>query len=86
MDSAEFRERVKQEQGRGTIRSHVGPWLLPCIWTECDKPARREHQVAVHEGNKALFYFFCSDRHKLLWRNAPRELGQLPTGSRGKIS
>lgn len=86
MDETSFRARVDRERGWGTLRSHVGPWLLPCIWTECDRPGRREHLVAVREGEKALFYFFCSERHKRLWLNSPVAMGQLPAGSRGMVS
>jgi hypothetical protein len=86
MDAWVFRQRVEMERGLGTIRSHVGPWLLPCIWTECDHHALRQNMVAIRDGEKALFYFFCSERHKTLWLHAPKQLGQLPTGSKGMIT
>lgn len=86
MDDLEFKARVEKERGVGTIRSHMGAWLLPCIWTECDRPARREHQVAVRDGVKALFYFFCCERHRQLWINSPKDMGNLKSGSRGMIS
>lgn len=87
MDAETYRRRVDAERGIGTIRSHVGPWLLPCIWTECDAPARREHLFAAPpEGEKILFYFFCSGRHRQMWINSPRDMGNLASGSKGLIS
>lgn len=86
MDETTFRARVDRERGWGTIRSFMGPHLLPCIWTECDRPARRENLVGVREGEKALFYFFCSDRHRQMWINSPKEMGNLAMGSRGMLS
>lgn len=82
----EFRRRVDGERGIGMIRSQVGPWLLPCVWTECDRPARRENLVAIREGDKLLSYFFCTDKHKLMWLHAPQDLGQLPRGSKNMVS
>lgn len=87
MDHAEYWRRVDSERGVGTIRSFVGPWLLPCIWTECDKPARREHLFASPpEGEKILFYFFCSARHRVMWKNSSRDMGNLESGSKGLIT
>jgi hypothetical protein len=85
LEQAEFRRRVEQERGRGVILSKVGPWLIPCTYTECDHPARREHMFATLDGIKPLFYFFCSERHRLLWINSPKDLGNLPMGSRGTL-
>lgn len=88
MTPEEYRRRVDRERGTGTIRSFVGPWLLPCVWTECDHPARREHLfVTPPEGDgKILFYFFCSGRHRNLWINSVRDMGNLASGSKGMIS
>lgn len=85
MDEVRRRALIERERGTGTIRSHVGPWLLPCIWTECDRPARREHVVVIRERERNLFYWFCSERHKMLWQSSPRDMGNLPTGSKGII-
>lgn len=86
MDEATRKALVEAERGSGTIRSKVGPWLLPCIWTECDRPARREHMCVVKEPERNLFYWFCSTRHKMLWVNSPKDMGNLPSGIRGTIS
>ena len=86
MDAASFRARVDRERGFGLINSHVGSWLLPCVWTECDRPARRENMCAIREGEKAVFYFFCTERHRSMWINSPRDMGNLPAGSRGMIT
>ena len=88
MDDAEYRRRVDSERGVGTIRSKLGPWLLPCCLTECDHPARRETVFAEPAdglGNIRC-YFFCSMRHRGLWRNSVHDMGNLPTGSRGLLS
>lgn len=84
--SEQFRKRVDAERGTGVIRSPVTGNLIVCIWTECEHHARREHQVAIREGAKPLFYFFCSDRHRKLWLNSVKDMGNLPTGDRGTIS
>lgn len=86
MDEHQRRTAIEHERGSGTIRSQVGPWLLPCVWDECDKPARREHMAVVPEGEKTLFYFFCSTRHQVYWRNSPKDNGNLPVGARGLVS
>lgn len=87
MIDAVRRAQIDAERGMGTIRSRVGANFLPCIWTECDKPARREHMsVDVSDPTKNLFFFFCSGRHRLLWRNSPQHMGQLPAGSKGLLT
>jgi hypothetical protein len=86
MDQRDRMAAIEREKGTGTIRSQVGPWLLPCVWDECDKPARREHMSVIPEGEKTLFYFFCSIRHQVLWRNSPRDNGNLPMGSKSLVS
>ena len=84
--SEQFRERVEAERGTGTMRANSHAGLRVCIWTECDRPARREHVVAIREGVKPLFYWFCSDRHRALWLHSVTDMGNLPSGSRGMIS
>lgn len=88
MDAAEYKRRVDSERGVGTIRSKLGPWLVPCCWTECDHPARRETLFADPPDGHAniRFYFFCSMRHREMWINSVRDMGNLPTGARGLLS
>ena len=86
MDETSFRARVDRERGHGLIRSHEGPNLLPCCLLDCSRPARRENMVAMREGVKVLFYFFCSDRDRQLWLHSPQDLGNRPLGARGMIS
>lgn len=84
--SEQFRRAVEKERGTGVIRSPVTGELIVCLWTECDHHARREHMVAIREGVKPLFHFFCSDRHKKMWLHSVVNMGNLPTGDRGTIS
>lgn len=84
--SEQFRERVASERGSGTMKANSHTGLRMCIWTECDHAARREHLVAIREGAKPLFYFFCSDRHKKMWLHSVVSMGNLPTGDRGTIT
>ena len=88
MDLSEYKRRVDSERGIGTIRSKVGPWLLPCCWSECDIPARRETLFAdpPDGADNIRFYFFCSMRHREMWVNSPRANNMLPGGSKGLVS
>ena len=88
MDPSEYKRRVDAERGVGTIRSKIGPWLLPCCWTECDRPARRETLFAEPPDGHAniRFYFFCSMRHRAFWVASVTNMGNLPTGSRGLLT
>lgn len=85
MDDHQRKMAIDAERGTGTIQSQVGPWKLPCVWDECDKPAMRQHMSVVPEGEKTLFYFFCSVRHQVLWRNSPSDNRNLPVGSKGLL-
>jgi hypothetical protein len=56
----------------------------------CDRPSYELYKVRVHEHAKAIpcdspmashiWYTFCSERHRLLFINSHRELGNLPSG------
>lgn len=88
MDSISYRGRVEQEAGRGTIASRGGSGLVPCCWTECDRPALRQyqhHEIADRRSGSLRFYFFCSERHIGLWRHSPRDMDNLPSGMRGTV-
>lgn len=88
MTPEEYKRRVDAERGVGTFRSLVGDWLYPCCWTECDRPARREHLYAESPDDRdnIRFMFFCSSRHKQLWINSPRDMGNLAAGSKGLLT
>jgi len=84
--SEQFRQRVAGERGVGTIRSSVTGKLMMCIFNDCTHHARREHMVAIREGAKPLFFFFCSGRCKKLWLHSHVSLGNRPAGDRGTIT
>lgn len=79
----------------GTVRSGATGKLIPCCWTECDKVgnSRYEHreflqmiQIGSARIPQYRIYLFCKERHRELWRNSVRDLGNLPTGSRGMLT
>jgi len=35
---------------------------------------------------KNVWYVFCSERHKRMWINSPRDLYNLPSGERGLLA
>jgi len=64
--------------------------IIPCCWADCDRAGRTEHQIVIREAGspdgrvppRNLIYLFCSERHRLYYRNGPSAFGQLRSGER----
>jgi hypothetical protein len=85
MDETTFRARVASENGFGIVRNRDNGNVIPCCWNDCGRPGRREVKVGVRDGEQVSIYFFCTERHRGLWMNSSRDLGNLPGGSRGML-
>lgn len=64
---------------------------LPCSWNDCEKDGTtlyeaREYEGTPEGGTATVKYVFCSERHKMLWVNSSRNLGNLPPGYRWSLS
>jgi hypothetical protein len=76
----------------GPVRSGATGQLLPCCFNDCGRTGttRYEHREPIEKTRfgqwRYRIYVFCSDRHRMLWRNSHLNLGNLPTGSRGMIT
>lgn len=74
--------------GRHVIDTADGDHLL-CCWDECEKHGTTLHRVRIYEGIHPntggpiySWKIFCTERHKMYYVNAPRNLNMLPPGHR----
>lgn len=58
---------------------------IPCAWWDCHRDGDDKYESVHREGTRWVHYLFCVERHRELWRNSPRDHGNLPTGSRGLL-
>jgi hypothetical protein len=68
----------------------TGRRLMCCMPTMpggdfCDRDGYELYKVRVRNGEQRTWFVFCSERHRQLFINSHRELGKLPSGSRGTI-
>ena len=77
------------------IKGNTGEHLR-CAWFDCDHEAYELHKVRHHYHDRQIpcdqaedtahpWAAFCSERHRLLYVNSHRSMGNLPTGSRGTL-
>jgi len=72
---------------------------LPCCFDDCDREGSDRYMTRTREivsppmpaygvpGHyKNVWYVFCSERHKRMWINSPRDLYNLPSGERGLLA
>jgi hypothetical protein len=74
--------------GRYVVDTSDGEHLA-CCWSDCWKRGLLLHRVRIYEGVHPVtrrpvysWKIFCSERHKMLYVNAPRSLNNLPPGHR----
>ncbi len=74
---------------RKVLSSTTGTWI-PCCWFECEKPGYELYKSVLHEHMKTMpcdhpmsqhvNFLFCTERHRQLYLNSHRNMGQLPPG------
>jgi hypothetical protein len=80
---------VGKLNGRGVFDPADDARLL-CCWDTCERYGTTLHRVRIFEGrnpqagNAPIYSWkiFCTERHKMLYVNAPRGLNKLPAGYR----
>jgi hypothetical protein len=82
---------VSRRNGVHVIDPQDGVHLL-CCWDTCERPGTTLHKVRIWEGvspaSGAPVYswkIFCTDRHRMYYVNAPKDLNNLPRGHRLSI-
>ena len=67
---------------------------IPCCWFECGKSGYELYKSILHEHTNVpcdhptashVAFIFCSERHKQLYLNSHRDMGNLPAGYRKVI-
>jgi hypothetical protein len=60
-----------------------------CAWDDCDKPLTTLWKVRIYEGINPRgggpvysWKYFCTNRHRMYYINAPRDHTNLPAGHR----
>jgi hypothetical protein len=59
-----------------------------CGWDDCERPLTTLWKVRIYEGTSRgggpvySWKFFCSNRHRMYYINAPRDHLRLPAGHR----
>lgn len=71
-----------------------GTWIR-CAWFECDRVGFELYKSVFHEHASELachhpmsqhvYFIFCSERHRMYYKNSHVEFGQLPAGYRKSI-
>lgn len=72
------------------VWSYSSETWITCCWFECDRPGTELHKAVLHEhitgvpceSGEHVTFIFCSDRHKRLFQNSHRDMGNLPPGYR----
>lgn len=74
---------------RKVLSRTTGTWIQ-CCWFECEKPGYELYKSVLHEHAKTMTcdhpmsqhvnFIFCSERHRQLYLNSHRNMGQLPPG------
>lgn len=81
--------------GHGPVRSATTGQHIVCCFNDCgalgsSRYEHREFRQWVYIGPTRIpqytIYLFCSERHRALWRNSHRSLGNLPIGSKGMLT
>jgi hypothetical protein len=77
------------------IKGGTGTRIV-CCWFDCERDAYELHKVRHHYHHRAIpcdqaedtahpWAAFCSERHRQLYINSHRSMGNLPMGSRGTL-
>jgi hypothetical protein len=71
-----------------------GNWIT-CAWFECTRTAYELYKSTFHEHahelpcdspmSQHVHFIFCSERHRMYYKNSHIEFGQLPAGYRKSI-
>lgn len=82
-------------KGRRSGQPVIGTWdseHFLCCWDVCEKQGTTLYRVRIYEGvhpqNGGPIYswkIFCSERHKMYYTEAPRNLYNLPAGYRRSV-
>lgn len=69
------------------VRTHTGEKIL-CCWDDCDRFGHVQYgwQWPEDRHSEGRIYVFCGERHRELYKASPRDLHNLPVGSRGLLA
>lgn len=70
------------------VRDPITGDPLPCCWDECVSLAHDENKVVVTDPGaaKKVHYIFCTERHRDYWLHSHKSMGNLPPGSKLKVT